>query len=218
MLIDIHRHTSYYEADIILRNVFHDEPLSPEEKGYHSVGLHPWHIHQGSIDKDMGKVRQKANYKNVIAIGETGLDKTRDTSTETQESIFEAHIEIAKHLHKPIIIHCVRSYNELIQMRIKSKHKQPWMVHWFNASTEMANDLIRHNCYLSFGISLFNESNKAYRAFKKIPLERIFLETDDADISIKDVYAKASELRGIPQIKLEKTIEQNFKTCFGVKI
>lgn len=218
MKIDIHRHAKDPgTAKRVIRNLFHDQGTEIEPKKYYSIGLHPWHVNAKSLNSDIGKVREAAKDPCVIAIGETGLDKSIKVPLDLQQRAFTAQIEIAKEFNKPVIIHCVRAYNEIFAYRLGSKHNKPWVIHWYNASLEMGEQLISKNFYLSFGHMLFNEKSKANEAFSSLPENRILLETDDAGITIDEVYQQASLLRGKNMVELEKQIGMNFINCFGVK-
>ena len=181
MYLDIHRHSSTKgKADKVLRNLFHCETSEIENTDFCSVGLHPWHVKKDTLQHDIELVRSSAPEKKVFAIGEVGLDKAIDTSLEIQQKAFSAQIEIAKELKKPMIIHCVRAYNELLAFRKSSKHNNPWIIHWYNASSQIGFELIEKGCLLSFGHMLFKETSKAYKTFLEIPLKYVFFETDDA--------------------------------------
>lgn len=217
MYIDIHRHSSNPgKADVMLRNLYPKEVSEIHQTNYYSVGLHPWHIDNSDIKTDMDVVLKASIKKEVLAIGETGLDKGISTDIQTQREIFLQHIDISRETNKPMVVHCVKAYDELLKFRKESKHKQSWIIHWFNASPEIGKDLIRKNCYLSFGISLFKNISKAQRTFLDVPLENIFLETDDANVSIIEVYQKAAELKGISIEQLTLQMIKNFNTCFPV--
>ncbi len=219
MYIDIHRHSSNPgKADIMLRNLYPEEIGEIQQDKFYSVGLHPWHIASSDYNSELDAVSKASKINEVLAIGETGLDKGIDTDIQIQTDIFHEHIEIAKTANKPIIIHCIKAYNDLVKTRKESKHSQPWIIHWFNASPEMGKDLIRKNCYLSFGISLFKENSKARKTFIEEPLDRIFLETDDASVTIAEVYHKAAELKGISKELLDLQIKKNFNDCFSTSL
>jgi TatD DNase family protein len=217
--IDIHKHnTQKGQADIVIRNLFPAEVAEIKQNNYYSIGLHPWQIQNSDIESDMEIVSKMVSKDAVIAIGETGLDKSITTDLSIQKKVFSEHINISVNYNKPLIIHCVRAYDELLKIRKDVGYKLPWIVHWFNASPEMGKDLIRKGCFLSFGIALFKEDSKAFRTFLKTPIEYIFFETDDAKISITDIYNKASELKHISIEKLQQQIVTNFYNCFGVKL
>jgi TatD DNase family protein len=217
--IDIHRHSvEKGKADIVVRNLFPTESSEIQVNNYYSVGLHPWKIHNSDLKSDLQKVRNLASNNAVIAIGETGIDKSISTDFNIQKQVFSEHIDISHNNNKPIIIHCVRAYDELLKMRKESGYKLPWIIHWFNASPEMGADLVKKGCYLSFGITLFKESSKAFRTFLEIPVESVFLETDDAAITITEIYKKAAEIKQINLVELQKQINTNFYNCFGIKV
>ncbi|QQS49828.1 MAG: TatD family hydrolase [Bacteroidota bacterium] len=219
MYIDIHRHSADRgEADLVVRNLYHTEVSEIQQTPYCSVGVHPWHIHEAVSQDIIDKLGNSAKNSHVLAIGETGLDKSIETKLEWQLDAFQKQLEIAKSINKPMIIHCVRAYNELQLLRKNSAHQQAWIFHWFNASAQTAFDLIHKGCYLSFGHMLFKENTKAYQAFLEIPVERIFLETDDAAISIKEVYAKAAGLKHLSGEQMQAQIKSNFKHCFGFEV
>jgi len=218
MFIDIHVHNLYFKEDVlILNNIFPEEikleNLNPNI--FYSIGLHPWNIEEKTIEKNISIIDNLMAQENFLAIGETGMDKNIEVPLELQKEVFLKHIEISKKYRKPVIIHCVGLYNDLINIRDKTDNSIPWIIHWFNGSLELANDLIKRNCYLSFGKSLFKENSKAFRTFKEIPLERVFFETDDTGIAIKDVYNKASLIRNLSLNSLELIIIENFKKCFN---
>ncbi|MBN1117166.1 MAG: TatD family hydrolase [Bacteroidales bacterium] len=219
MLIDIHRHSSdKQDADIMLRNIFHTQTSEIASSGYYSVGLHPWHINIKDISESIEQVKYASRLSSVLAIGETGIDKAIDTDIDIQLKVFKKHIDIAKETKKVIVIHCVRAYDLLLSVMKEANHKHPWIIHWYNASPQMGSELIKKGAYLSFGHMLFKENSNAFKTFLNIPLDKLFFETDDADVSIWDVYTRASELKNIPLKKLEEQIENNFFTCFGIKL
>ncbi|MBN1597283.1 MAG: TatD family hydrolase [Bacteroidales bacterium] len=218
MKIDIHRHANDAgKADRVVRNLFHYQEDEIVAERYYTIGLHPWHVREESLHKDINKVSQAAKHPQVIAIGEAGLDKTIDISMGLQRNAFRAQIEIAKEVNKPLIIHCVRSYNEIFDLYIKSGHRKPWIIHWFNASDQMGKQLTAKGFYLSFGHMLFKDNSKAFKAFTEIPVSNILLETDDAGCTIDEIYTRAANLLAMSQQDIEKRIEINFENCFGIK-
>ena len=158
----------------MLLNVFPGEDDKFLHPCFFSAGLHPWYVNSGSMEKHLDWVEQQADNPQVLAIGEIGFDKTIDVPWKDQEYAFERQLALAEKLNKPVILHCVRSYNELDwYTATQSNQKIPWIFHWFNASAEIARELIRKNCYLSFGHLLFHETSKAFRVFPEIPVGSI---------------------------------------------
>lgn len=212
--IDIHTHTYYRDPETTLvLNVFPDEPDKLNLPALFSVGLHPWHV-QDNWEEKVATIKNAALHSHVMAIGETGLDKVVNNPFDLQKLAFTAQLSIAESLRKPLIIHCVRSYSELLAFRKKSDQRIPWIFHWFNADQQIAGELMRKNCYLSFGHMLFQAKSKAYHVFKSMPPDNLFFETDDAGFTIGEVYAKAAEIRNIAVTELKTQIMNNFGRCF----
>ena len=219
MYIDIHTHSYYKKPEVtILQNLFPWQTDQLIQKQFYSVGLHPWHIENESLENNLSLVRLNAQNKNVLAIGETGLDTTIDVPYNLQKEMFSEQISIAEELGKPVIIHCVKAYNELQIFRKNSNKKIPWIIHWFGSNLQIAQQLINDNCYLSYGVNLFRENNKSFKAFYNIPFSSLFFETDDSQFSIEDVYQKAAFIRKINVSELKKHVKENFQTCFNIKI
>jgi TatD DNase family protein len=219
MWIDIHRHSNDSgTANITVRNLFHTQNLEIEKGRLYTIGLHPWHVKESSVSSDIGKVEEIADHPQIIAIGEAGLDKSIKVPFDIQLRVFEAQMEIAQKVNKPMIIHCVKAYNEIVSLKSKSGQQKPWIIHWFNATREMGEQLISKDFYLSFGHMLFNTNSKAYKSFPHLPLNRIFFETDDAGYRIDEVYSHAARLRNIDENDLQELVRQNFIQCFGVRL
>lgn len=216
MFIDIHVH-SFYKQDetILLLNLFPQDTNMLNQDGYYSVGLHPWYVKAETITQDIANVNEAASRSNVLAIGEIGLDKKIELTYIDQLRAFEQQLEIAEKLNMPVIIHCVKAYDDILSIRKKSNQSIPWIIHWFNASEQIASELIKNNCYLSFGQMLFKENSKAFSVFKNMPLNNMFFETDDTGVSILEVYEKAVQVRNISLPELKKIIKTNFINCFG---
>jgi TatD DNase family protein len=199
-------------------NVFPDEKVKLAHTVYFSVGLHPWYVHEKTWQQMIGKIKSLALEETVVAIGEAGLDKAIKNPYPLQTRIFEEQLALAESLMKPLILHCVRSYSEMLAYRKKANQSLPWIFHWFNSDEQTASELIRKNCYLSFGHMLFNEQSKAFRVFKTIPLDQVFFETDDSGFTIQQVYERAAWIRNIQVEDLKAQIASNFKTCFKLSL
>jgi len=215
--IDIHTHTFSLEPETtLLLNVFPEEQEKLQFPCYFSVGLHPWYVKEDTWKHEVEIVRTASLLPSVLAIGETGLDKAVSVPMQAQQAAFEEQLGIAETARKAVVIHCVRSYSEILGYRKKSDQSIPWIFHWFNSNEQTARELIRKNCFLSFGHMLFNEQSKAYHVFKNLPAESIFLETDDAGYSIHQVYEQAALIRNFHPDALKSQILDNFARCFKI--
>ena len=130
-----------------------------------------------------------------------------------QLKVFKAQILLSEEYQKPLIIHCVKSFQEVLLLKKEIKPQQPWIIHGFNKNSQVAASLIKNSCFLSFGKSLL-KNEKLQDAFKEIPLENIFLETDDSEIAIETIYKKAAEIKNVTIGEIKKNIHQNFNKIF----
>jgi len=185
---------------------------------YCSVGVHPWST-DSSYKEMLYKTNNVVRTGNIIAIGECGLDKTKGAHFDTQISVFKKHIQLSEELQKPLIIHCVKAYSEIIKLRKDLQPKQNWIFHGFNASPETMQQAVKQGFYISFGSALFNKYSKASQSIKQVPHNKLFLETDDQnDFTVEEIYYKAATLLNIDKTILQSSILTNFKCLFNVNI
>ena len=218
--IDLHTHQpkpSMLRSRSVL-NVLAGNPLPDDPSIRCSYGIHPWQIKAGNLTELSQKLKQKAANPQVIAIGETGLDKLIETPIKEQETIFELHIEIALENNKPLIIHCVKAYSELLAMR-KKYPSGTWIIHGFNGKAELARQLIGKDIKLSIGSALTKPNLNISQALNSIPLTQLFLETDEqTDFSIEEIYRQASKILKIELHSLKRQLFHNFAAHFLNKV
>ena len=184
-----------------------------DNNGYYSIGIHPWDINNKEID--YRKIDEDVKNSNVLAIGEIGLDRAIETDIESQKQVFLTQLNIAKQANKPIIIHCVRAYSDFQQ--IVKQNSYTYIFHGFNTNITIANYLINNGSYLSFGKELM-VNTKLQNTFKKLPINKIFFETDESDVNIKDIYTFAAKLLNINLQELQNVIQSNFKKVFDIDV
>jgi TatD DNase family protein len=174
-----------------------------------SVGLHPWHLKQMTVNECADRLIELASSGNVLAIGEIGIDRSITIPINTQLSYFDAQLNVARALQKPVIIHAVRSYSDL--MPFLKKTKVPFIFHQFQGNEQQAKELLKYNARLSFGKNLFEP--KTEHTFTNIPVEHVFLETDTTHhLHIADIYRKAAELKALHIDELKSIVFHNFAT------
>jgi TatD DNase family protein len=184
---------------------------------YFSAGLHPWYLETNNWDAAEQWVLEMSKNKTTLAIGEAGLDKIVKTPWHLQEKGFECCISISESSSKPLIIHCVRAYSEVLSFKKRLQPEQAWIFHGFNKKPAIAQPLLEAGCYLSCGAALCNTASlPVLDTFRQTPINQLFLETDDAQlIDIEQIYAQAARLKGIPIFDLKAQIEENFGRIFG---
>lgn len=204
---DIHTHNINKEKDVVS---IVSAPWADGENFY-SIGIHPWHIYS-EYTRKLKFIDSIADKPNILAIGEIGLDKVCVTDFELQKEIFIKQLVLAENYHKPVIIHCVKAFEEVLALTRNLSVQL--LIHGFNKGAELARQLTEKGFYLSFGKSLFDKTTKSIEALEETPLSQIFLETDDSGFNIKDIYMRVAEIKDINIEVLAVQIEQNFKKVF----
>lgn len=213
--IDIHTHTTRTDGNLIqIVNLDLNQPCP--EQGYYSYGIHPWEADKADFQMEtaLQHLEERLTNPNVLALGEAGLDKVHKASFEKQIDLFERQIELSEVLQKPMILHIVKSHNEILALRKKHKAKQPWILHGFSGTEQDVKQLNGQGIYLSVGESLLHPERKTYKSFKYIDLDHLFLETDMAKVGIETIYDEAAKLLGIDIAVLQKRLFANFARLF----
>ena len=160
----------------------------------------------------LDKVIMAAEHPRVLAIGEIGLDKSIEAAMEDQVRIFEKQLEIAETAQLPVILHVVRSFSELLAFMKANKPAVPMIIHGYNGSVQMADDLVSAGFLISFGQAITGEHSKIVEALQVVPAEKMFLETDEGDMDIRELYQFAAEVKGISLDHLRAQIFENART------
>ena len=183
-----------------------------------TVGIHPWQSSNPNVDQWLSQLEIISQNPNVLAIGEIGLDRLKGGSLELQNKILTAQANIAKNAGKPIIIHCVRAWSELIKTLSSSEFSLiKKAIHGFRGKVEMAKQLTDLGYYISFGSILVNATPELAETLTKIPLNRVFFETDDSSMPIEEVYSAAADILDMYIEDLIGITENNFNEFFDIK-
>ncbi len=211
--IDIHSHHLHNSPEVLsILNLRAGEELPATEPLHVSYGVHPWDADKPEKTKLLDDIFL---IKNLLAIGECGMDKLRGPNLELQKNLFIKHVAISEQIHKPVIIHCVGYFNELIALRKKNSYSQQWIIHGFRGHPQLARQLIDCGILLSFGEALFRANSKAIQALQTLQAEQWFLETDESKLPIKLIYQRAAE---ICQLSIEELLEQQHKNFISTFI
>jgi TatD DNase family protein len=180
---------------------------------FYSIGIHPLFIDESRLENDFEVVDEKLSLAECLALGECGLDKRSETPFELQLSVFERQLALAEKHNKPVVIHCVAAFQELIEIKKKLKISVPMVVHGFSKKTELAKQLIENGFYVSFGKNLLRYP-ELESVFKSIPNNRFLLETDTIEEGIQAVYALAATYKGLELQELQEIVNKNYKAVF----
>jgi TatD DNase family protein len=181
---------------------------------FYSIGIHPWHSKEEKLESDLQIIESKLDDSNCLALGECGLDKRIEVSFELQEKVFEKQLLLAQKYNKPVVIHCVSAFQEVIAIKKRLKITVPMVIHGFSKNKQVAKELIDNGFYISFGKYLLRNP-ELEAVFLSVPNDRFFLETDTVKESIEEVYALASKYKNVAIEELQLIINNNFKEVFG---
>lgn len=182
----------------------------PERAVYVSLEIHPWRLTAENILLQIERMEESLSDQRVLALGETGLDKITACPFSLQMEAFENVVEMSELYSKPLIIHCVKSVDELIAAKKRMCPTEPWIIHGFRGKLQQAESLLRHGFFLSLG-----EYYHAQVA-QEIPIERLFLETDESKVPIDELYDRVAILRGVSSEELKLAVEHNICNVFHV--
>lgn len=180
----------------------------PSDMPYMWVGIHPYDSDkQIEFSKCFEQVAER-----VVGIGEIGLDYYHNSDNiEQQNIVFKSQLEVAIEHNYPVTIHCVRAYNRLLEVLKSFKTQLPIIVlHSFIGSVQLMEDLEKQGCFFSFSARSFS-SPKTVEGMKKISLDRVFLESDDSVIDIKEIYEMFSKHRQESIEQIRDRLYNNFK-------
>jgi len=196
-----------------------------------SVGTHP---HNATEEKNITKqeIIELCNNKNVIGIGETGLDYFYENSKKSiQKESFIKHIHVSQETKLPLIVHARDADKDIIKILHKEYKKKKFsgVIHCFTSTDELAKAALEIGFYISFsGIITFKNAEDIRKICKTIPVEKILIETDSPYLApvphrgkrnepsfVKETLIKISKIKNLPISKLEKITTENFFNLFN---
>ncbi len=216
LYINFHSHQSTFEEDekVIINISAHFSDVKND--GYFSEGIHPWFIKKETWEMEMLTMKNAVVKENILAVGECGLDKICDTDFTLQQEVFAAQVILANELKKPLIIHCVKAFDEVVNILKQQNNKVPAIFHGFNKNMELAKYLTNKGYFLSFGKSILSE--KKGEILRELLIEKIFFETDYSSLKIDEIYKQAAGILNLPLQELQMQIIKNAREVFGDKL
>jgi TatD DNase family protein len=211
VFFDVHTHSKSSTEPVFA--IANKDPTDTDFKKPFSIGIHPWYIRPWNAEKELLIIEEKLQHKNCFALGECGLDKVIETDFELQKIVFRKQLQLSEKYKKPVIIHCVRAFQEIIEIKKEIKPTQTWILHGFHKNLQVAESVLKNGILLSFGAAVIH-SKKLQNIVSAIPLAAILLETDASAVCIQDMYKRVAALKNIEVEILQQKIEQNFKSIF----
>ena len=207
------------------------------------VGVHPWDVEKwksGKVEKRVDDLREQLAANPGLGVGEIGLDRLKEkTISPEMRALFAAQLALAFEFRRPVVLHGAKCWGEVVKevvgfsaengdLRTETSPKacsiMPFFLfHGFSRSDGLIPDIVRLNGYISVGPAVLNDHAVNYRELvKKIPLDRLLVETDrdcqpgellnpitKKPLAIRDVLEKTAELRGLSLAELETVTDEN---------
>lgn len=209
--LDIHTHheAQYPGVTRILSLSLTGEVESEYPDREISVGLHPWFAKPEQLNAQFSRLKQAASLPQVRMIGECGLDRFQGPALSDQIEILKKQLALAMELRKPVLLHCVRCFDELIALQKSMKLDIPMVLHGFNKKKELGRQMQSKGFYLSFGKALLNPDSGAATLVREGDV--FFLESDDSEHPIEEIYQAAANLKNCSIPELKDLIFANWK-------
>lgn len=210
--IDFHSHQPGGGGDTItIMNLMagDDVPADFPQNTLFSAGIHPWQLTEENAPQLRTELLLTAAHPHIVMIGEAGFDRLKGPDTKLQYSLFLFQASIARETKKPMVIHCVRGWEELRRAHSEVNPERPWVIHGFRGNAKLAASLSGDGFWFSLGAQGVNRE-----ILKVISHDRILLETDDTGGSIADVYRLFAMTAGYDEEKAVSLIKVNFNSLF----
>lgn len=197
-----------------------------------AAGLHPNSVEEWWSDRFCRELADEIEPGELVAIGETGLDFFRDSSQRPQqEESFRMHLELSQQYKLPVIIHQREALSDVLHM-LDETPPMGGVLHCFTGSIDDANDCIERGLYLGIGgIVTFPNAKELQGAVRRMPIDRLLLETDAPYLApqgrrgkrnepayVAEVAEKVAELRDESLADVISKTSQNAVRLFGQRL
>ena len=207
-ILDIHTHKAepVSAGKAIINRKLATDALC--EGYFYSAGIHPWDLTEFDTERRLECLREQLAEKQLVAVGEAGLDKLAAAPMQLQVAVFKEQVELSEKYRLPLIIHCVKAMEELLAVKKEFRPVQPWIWHGFRGKPQQARQLMENGMYLSFG------EHYPEQTVRTMPVDRMFLETDDSPVDIEEVLHRVARTRGTDVEELRQAIRENIQKVF----
>jgi TatD DNase family protein len=211
LFINVHTHHPSNSKEVFeIQNKY---PTDIDFSTPFSVGIHPWFLKKETLEIELFLLEEKLQHENCYAIGECGLDKAIDVDFNFQKAVFIQQIHLSEKYQKPMILHCVSAVKEIIEIKKQFSPSQTWIFHGFQKNKQLAESLVFNGIFLSFGETVLSKSD-LQNVILDFPLDYLFIETDNSEVSIVSIYQKIAIIKNIEIAALKEKIQVNFNTIF----
>ncbi len=208
-MTDCHTHRLPADPESSLFSL--SDPVMPPEGVFFSAGVHPMFAESSGIPRPFLDLFRS---ERCLAIGECGLDRRAPMPLAQQETLFLRHADIAEELGKPLVIHSVRTRQEMIRLRKKRQPSVPWIVHGCRGTAQRLQEWADAGFILSFGEGLLREASLLEDFFRSLPGDSILMETDESEVSPDVLYSVAASCRRMNREDFIAMVEHNYRRIF----
>ncbi len=214
--IDFHTHSKGGADDTIaVRNLMAGDEIPDDfpANTLFSAGIHPWQLTIENEAQLKTELLLTASHPHVVMMGEAGFDRLRGAQGEVQYGVFLFQASLAAEMGKPVVIHCVRGWDELRRARREVKPGRPWVIHGFRGSGSLAASLAEEGFWFSLGAKGLTQE-----VIESVYHEKLLLETDDSGLEIAEVYRLFEAAAGYDEQRAESLVRNNFNSLLNFSL
>lgn len=180
---------------------------------YRFCGIHPWCAKEVDLSAELARLRSMLEADLSLGVGEIGLDRLKErTMIPEQRVVFPAQLELAAEMGRPVVLHGAKCWGEVVKaVRPYAGRIPSFLFHGFSRSDGLLPDIVGMNGFVGVGKAVLNDHAVNYRELvRKIPADRLLVETDGEDVSgddrtavLAEIYAKTSELTSVAESQID---------------
>lgn len=206
-----------------------------------AFGLHPWRV----VERSSHWLQDLTDYLDrfeTATLGECGLDRwIKNSDFDAQWDVFTTQLSLAATRNLPLSVHCLQAWGALLDiLRTQPRPERGFLMHSYGGAADLVAELANLGAYFSFsGAFLEPRKDKARAAFRRVPPDRILIETDAPDMlpppsnrvlelsdaegrplnhpaNLPSIFSGLAQVLEIDQAALGTTLAQNFRTFFDI--
>ena len=185
-------------------------------KEYIFCGIHPWRAASVDLTAELARFRTMLGTDPSLGVGEIGLDRLKDKNiSPVQREVFAAQLELAAEMGRPVVLHGAKCWGEVVKaIRPYAGRIPAFLFHGFSRSDGLLPDIVKVNGFIGVGKALLNDHAVNYRELaKKIPPDRLLIETDGEDLPdnertalLAEILSKTAELTSVTESQIDSNM------------
>ena len=179
-------------------------------------GIHPWLASSADLRAELARFRTMLGTDPSLGVGEIGLDRLKDKNiSPVQREVFAAQLELAAEMGRPVVLHGAKCWGEVVKaIRPYAGRIPAFLFHGFSRSDGLLPDIVKVNGFIGVGKAVLNDHAVNYRELvKKIPLDRLLIETDGEDLPdadrqavLAEIFSKIAELTSVTESQIDSNM------------